>query len=330
MSMIRLYYHDPTAGQTGFGWATANYHLQRTLAPLCTLTAESPDVVFQPLADHDLTPTTLQRGRVNFGYCFTESALGPNAKANAAKFDVVFCGSTWNMRQLQKVGIQNARVLMQGVDHEIFCPTPPRQPDDRIRIFSGGKFEYRKGQDLVIAAFKRFLKVHPNAHLVCAWHNPWPHLASRLWAHMRMMLDPTSFSDAMETILEISNIPNDSFTVLPKLTPNQLAIEMRNTDFGVFPNRCEGGTNLVLMEYLSCGKRAAANMMTGHADLYPANIMEITATEDVETGWAAQTVDSIVSAMENALQFRWRVVAPCYPWGMTAQVVIDAAKEFLQ
>ena len=46
--------------------------------------------------------------------------------------------------------------------------------DDRFVIFSGGKLEYRKGQDIVIAAFKIFQKRHPEALLITAWHNVWP------------------------------------------------------------------------------------------------------------------------------------------------------------
>jgi hypothetical protein len=36
-------------------------------------------------------------------------------------------------------------------------------------VFSGGKLEHRKGQDLVIRAFVRFVQRHPDAVLVTAW-----------------------------------------------------------------------------------------------------------------------------------------------------------------
>ena len=41
-------------------------------------------------------------------------------------------------------------------------------------VFSGGKLELRKGQDLVIAAFKVFAQAHPEAKLMVAWQNDWP------------------------------------------------------------------------------------------------------------------------------------------------------------
>jgi glycosyltransferase involved in cell wall biosynthesis len=35
----------------------------------------------------------------------------------------------------------------------------------------------------------------------------------------------------------------------------------------VFPNRCEGGTNLVLMEYMACAKPAIVSYTSGHKDI---------------------------------------------------------------
>jgi glycosyltransferase involved in cell wall biosynthesis len=46
----------------------------------------------------------------------------------------------------------------------------------RFVVFSGGKLERRKGQDILMAAFKQFRDRHPRADalLVVAWHNYWP------------------------------------------------------------------------------------------------------------------------------------------------------------
>ena len=51
------------------------------------------------------------------------------------------------------------------------------------------------------------------------------------------------------------------------LIPNEKQREIyRNTDIGIFPNRCEGGTNLVLMEYMACAKPVIASYTSGHKD----------------------------------------------------------------
>ncbi len=41
-------------------------------------------------------------------------------------------------------------------------------------VFSGGKFELRKGQDVVIRAYRVLQDRHPDVMLVNAWFNPWP------------------------------------------------------------------------------------------------------------------------------------------------------------
>src|SRR5678815_3796176 len=92
----------------------------------------------------------------------------------------------------------------------------------------------------------------------------------------------------------------DQFTILPKLSQQELAREMANTDCGLFPNRCEGGTNLVLMEYAACGGIVVANLLTGHRDVLSRVDHEIAATEHPETKWAEQSIQSIVSALKCA------------------------------
>jgi hypothetical protein len=45
--------------------------------------------------------------------------------------------------------------------------------EDQFVIFSGGKFELRKGQDIVIKAFQIFHDKHKDALLVNSWFNQW-------------------------------------------------------------------------------------------------------------------------------------------------------------
>jgi hypothetical protein len=46
-----------------------------------------------------------------------------------------------------------------------------------------------------------------------------------------------------------------------------LAMLYHVTDLGFFPNRIEGGNNMVLMEYLACGKPALVSYNSGHTDV---------------------------------------------------------------
>jgi glycosyltransferase involved in cell wall biosynthesis len=314
-------------GQQGgpFGWGTfgaamaLDFHRAGVWAE-----RDSADVIFQPLADNNFTPSA-PLGKRNVAMSFFEFALGPDAKANAGKFETVFVGSTWCQQRCIEAGILNTRVLIQGVDGDIFKPQPPRTPDGTIRIFSGGKFEYRKGQDLVIAAFREFAKAHPEAHLVCAWFNPWPALFKTM-AHTKV-ISPLAHGatqpEFFRSLLRNNGLADSQFTILPQLSHTDLAREMARTDFGLFPNRCEGGNNLVLQEYASCGRRIVANAMTGHADVREAITHRIYATKD-ENHWAVQSVQEIADAMNGAMMYPQMNPAPVWTWEAAARTVLDA------
>ena len=44
---------------------------------------------------------------------------------------------------------------------------------DSFVIFSGGKFEFRKGQDIVIKAFRHLQDKYRDVNLITSWFNSW-------------------------------------------------------------------------------------------------------------------------------------------------------------
>jgi glycosyltransferase involved in cell wall biosynthesis len=98
------------------------------------------------------------------------------------------------------------------------------------------------------------------------------------------------------------------------LTPKsnaQMARLYKNTDIGLFPNRCEGGTNLVLMEYMACGKPVIASFTSGHKDiLNPTNAiliqnmqpMKITSGDKLQAIWDDPDIDEAIAHLEAAYQ----------------------------
>ena len=312
---MKLHYAGYQPNASGFGWATCNNAMVREIGKHCELVSEGADVVFMPLVNHDLAPATHARGKVNLAYTFFEFELGANAVANAAKYDVVFAGSTWCLERLAERGIRNTALLVQGVDSSVFSPQAPREKDGKFRIFSGGKFEWRKGQDLVTKAFCQFEKMHADAELVCAWWNPWPELAH----------------GAMRAA-ELTEQDFSGFTLLPRLGQHDLALEMANTDVGLFPNRCEGGTNLVMMEYAALNRKVISNKMTGHADVSEIVTFEIQSKRD-GMGWASSSIGQIVEAIEAAYIFRdaeFIGQPKARTWEDAAQIVLQAASHALK
>lgn len=324
---MKLHYADPQPGSAGYGWATANAALQRELAKLVTLTrADEADAVFVPVANHDLGPCSTARARVTMGYTFFEYPLGPNAEKNAAQYDVLFAGSTWCMERLAERGIHNTALLIQGVDESIFSLRPPREPDGTFRIFSGGKFEHRKGQMDVISAFAEFAKTHEDAQLVGAWWNPWPALIPLGGLHAAAT--PEQQRELIFMHCCRMGIPFWRLTQLPPLPQREMARAMAETDCGLFPNLCEGGTNLVLMEYASLGRRVVANTLTGHADVADAIDIPIVARTDQKNGWACSTHAELIAALERAYAQRFNPVPPRprWSWARAAEIIVEKAR----
>src|SRR4029453_2749174 len=113
--------------------------------------------VLQGVPGPDLAPMRPRlRGRRNVGYTFFENTtFAPASIENARKhYDVLAAGSSWCSEILSQHGLSAVRTVVQGVDPTIFHAVPGGREffRDRFVVFSGGTFELRKGQDLVIAA----------------------------------------------------------------------------------------------------------------------------------------------------------------------------------
>jgi len=331
-----LYY----AGQpgSGFGWGVCNRHLLAELSKLVEVrNLESSDPMFQskalpgdlftPLQGSAFTPFSVARGRHNLGYVFFENELKSESVENARQFDVVFAGSSWCLERLQEKGIANTALLIQGVDATVFYPQPAEK-DGRFVLLSGGKFELRKGQDLVLKAFSVLSRKYPHMVLLTAWHNPWPASMETMRAspHIRFELSGRNWGEQMEHIYRLNGIDPKRVLTMPSLTPEQMAQAYRQSDLGLFPNRCEGGTNLVLMEYMACGKPAIVTDATGHKDLCHArntfllrNLQPLAIKDgkgQLLGRWIEPSLDEIIARVEYAYEHR-----------VEAQALGDAAGE---
>jgi glycosyltransferase involved in cell wall biosynthesis len=99
------------------------------------------------------------------------------------------------------------------------------------------------------------------------------------------------------------------------LVPHESQRELfSQTDIGVFPNRCEGGTNLVMMEYMACAKPVVASNTSGHRDvLTPENSLQLNALSDFNVvdqdgktigRWQEPMLDELVAGLEYAYEHR--------------------------
>ena len=168
-----------------FGWGVCSKYLKFELAKKVNVINldERKDLVqkgstdgsiFHALTDLNFFPLFNVTGKRNYGYTFFENELNQNSVENAKKYDKVFAGSTWCREKMIEKGITNSELLIQGVDPELFYPIEENEESNLFRIFSGGKFELRKGQDLVLKAIKILQQKYTNIILINAWYNIWP------------------------------------------------------------------------------------------------------------------------------------------------------------
>jgi len=253
-------------------------------------------------------PDTQLTGRISCGVAFIEKTDMPDAAQAKDAYGLIIAGSTWNEELLRANGVTNVATVLQGVDPAVFHPAPRAGAlEGRFAVFSGGKLEFRKGQDLVLLAFRDFARRHPEAILVTAWNSPWPQIAVTLNANPRMR--PLTFAPdgtVRTTEWAVANgIPADQFIDLGSIPNYRMAGVLREMDVALFPNRCEGGTNLVAMECMACGVPAIVSNNTGHKDLVATGAPFVLTRQQPVTGagtdgWGESDVEEMVERLETA------------------------------
>lgn len=244
-------------------------------------------------------------GRPSLGTVFFErEALGPKAREALAPHAAIIAGSSWNADVLRAHGAPAVELVLQGIDPALFHPAPRRGLfPGRFVVFSGGKLEARKGQDNVIAAWRIFAARHPGALLISAWHNHWPDGARGIDASRRAAPLPfrTDGTPDIAAWVAANGIRPDQFLDLGVVPNALLAPILREADAAIFPNRCEGGTNLVAMEAMACGVPTILSANTGHLDLLrDGAALALTDQRAIPSapGWRESNIEEIITALE--------------------------------
>lgn len=254
------------------------------------------------------------RGSFNLGYTFFEEDVLTDTYIKNAKtyFDFIATGSSWNEKILRNYGVTNVSTVIQGIDPTLFNPYYSEKEFlmDKFVVFSGGKFELRKGQDLVIRAYKHLQDKFKDVMLINCWHNFWVDSFNTMAVSSHIKFSPSQTTDtvAINKILSDNGLDLDRIITLPP-TPNlMMSRYYKNTDIGLFPNRCEGGTNLVMMEYMACAKPVIASFNTGHEDiltesnsirLMSMGRFNIARADKIIAQWYEPSIDEIIARLED-------------------------------
>jgi len=277
----------------------ANKVLQVPFAVLHGLTSE-----FSPIrAAHGVH----LYGSPSIGVIFTEcAAVGRDARERARHYPLIVVGSRWNLEVLEAAGIDQAKLVLQGIDPTHFHPAPRAGVfAGRFTIFTGGKLEKRKGQDLIVRAFRIFAERHPDALLMTAWGSPWPEWALNLNKQSDMSPIQLNSEGQVDTLgwTTANGIAAHQVLHFGPVPNAQMARILREADVALFTSRAEGGTNLVAMEAVACGLPTILSANSGHLDLieggncYPLRRQTAISAPGCE-GWSESDPEEIVETLE--------------------------------
>ena len=292
------------------GWGIAGSYLGAEIGKLQPIEG----VTLHSIAGHHFAATFPEQwNAINIGYCFFESEIIAyrHIPEAARRWDYIVAGSSWCEYHLRIAGMGRTSTILQGIDPMVFSPLPLRVPDGRFIVFSGGKFEFRKGHDLVIAAMRVFMASHSDVWLACSWHNHWP-MSIKTMEQSRLInfdFHDVPCENLYLKLLADNGIPLDRVILYPVQDNRLMHQTYANSDVGLFPNRCEGGNNMVMCEYMACGRPVIASTMTGHMDVISQeNALCLTQYEPIVAShgssaagvWFEPSVDETVELLQKA------------------------------
>mgnify|MGYP003110231707 FL=1 len=159
---------------------------------------------------------------------------------------------------------ENTSVIPLGVDRSIFREAVSHR--NETVFFNCGKWEVRKGHDILVKAFNEAFNQDDNVEL---------------W----MMCDNPFYSEEENFKWERlyrSSALGDKVRVVPRQPSQQDVYNvMSQADCGVFPARAEGW-NLELLEMMSCGKQVIATNYASHTEFCNEDNCMLVNTDELE------------------------------------------------
>ena len=144
---------------------------------------------------------------------------------------------------------ENTHVVPLGIDPDIFKPYKSPIKDKTV-FLNCGKWELRKGHDILIEAFCRAFNSDDEVELLMMPHNFF--LSEEQTAEWRNYYTKNALGGKVR-VLERQNTQEEVYNI------------MRQAHCGVFPSRAEGW-NLELLEMMAIGKHVIATNNTAHTE----------------------------------------------------------------
>ena len=213
---------------------------------------------------HDMAQFATSTKRIGFPI-FELDTFNKLELHNLNSVDELFVCSEWAKNVIQSNNINiPTKVIPLGVDSNIFKPVEPLKQEKTV-FFNCGKWEIRKGHDILIKAFKKALESHDNIELWMMCENP--------------------FNSPEEEQQWRSLYTHPKIKIIPRVeTQEQVYNTMLRTDCGIFPSRAEGW-NLEALEMMSCGKHVIATDYSAHTAFCSKDNASLVTIEDKELAY---------------------------------------------
>ncbi len=180
-----------------------------------------------------------------------------NERHHLQSQDVLYVTSQWAADIVKANVDQPIKVVVAplGVDHKTFRPLD-NPSNGSTKFFNCGKWELRKGHDVLCEAFNLAFNKTDNVELVMHCHNPC------FQDHERYL----AYNSEWETYYKESPLGDKIRVSKSRLASHaDVAKLMAEMDCGVFPSRAEGW-NLEASEMLSMGKQVIITDYSAHTE----------------------------------------------------------------
>ena len=180
-------------------------------------------------------------------YSFFElNKMNDIKKYNLSQCDKVIVSSTWAKNIVEEeTGHSSVYIAPLGVDTSVFFPTNKKQ--EKFIVFNCGKWEIRKGHDIMLEIFQSAFPDNKDVELWMMCQNPVaPPEYNQQWNNHYKQDSRVNLIDRVQD-------------------HRQLAQVMNQTSCGLFPSRAEGW-NLELLEMMACGKPIVTTDYSSHTE----------------------------------------------------------------
>lgn len=200
---------------------------------------------------HDMAQMAGRGPRIGFPF-FELDTFSDVEKHNLMSLDKIFVSCQWAKDVcLKNLNISEDKVCIVplGVDSTVFKPTFFQNKEQTI-FFNCGKWEIRKGHDILVHIFNKAFTESDNVELWMMCDNPFL---------------PDGEKEAWENAYKSSKLGSKIKIIHRCETQEQVYNTMKNVDCGIFPSRAEGW-NLELLELMSCGKQVITTNYSAHTE----------------------------------------------------------------